>query len=373
MLNIKKFLQTTLLLTVLSSTVSYAKEVTFTLHAPENFNKRVEVYLNKSPHPMAAGSTTMTLDLKEKSYDVFVMSSEDIAHKYEFSYAETLDVSTTDNFDINISSNYSENPRRESLMETTTTEVESETATENKSESLETSEVPTESESKSTEETTSNSNIEGDAPEEVEPSYYDFSEEGKPSATLYVSAAYYSCFDTVTYQFVGNHVYEIQLTRDHDFNAYVKLPVGKYYETETVNPKLDEEANEGHMTFIWVHGDNEQDCRNYYTLNENDNIEVKDLKIYMVEPNGDASEVDSQLLFSEKRLENYLKAVNNNVDKKLQEQFPKEEHKEPVIATAKPKKEENTTNKYMYIAIGAISLIIAGTVVLFIKKKSEED
>ncbi len=365
--NIKKILQTTFILTSLLCITSYAKEVTFTLNAPNDFNKRVEVYLNRDPHPMPLGSKTMTLDLKEEVYDVFIMSSEDFANKYEFSYPEKLDVSTTDNINIEVKSTRTSNNKIETLPETTTefieTESESNNETENNTETISETILET------------NSDTACDDEDVVEPTYYDYSEEGKASATLYISAPYYSCFESVYYQFVGEHVYDIKLNRNNNFSACVTLPVGKYYETETVRPKLDKDANAGHVSFIWVHGDNEQDCHNYYTLNEGDTLEINDLKIYMVEIDGNTLEVEPQLLFSEKRLDNLRQTINNNAEKKLKEHFSNEEiKKEPVINEAKPVEVKEETNfNYIYVIIAAGILFAIGIVVFVIKKKSEED
>ncbi len=340
-LKIKKILQTTLLITSLSCITSYAKEVTFSLDAPEGFNKKVEIYLNQDPHPIAPGDTEMTLNLKEKVYDVFVMSSNDISESYSFSYPETLDVSTTDHIDIkvtDISAIYDE------LIEN---EQNHEHLFDDSQEELQ---------------------------QTIEPMQYDFSEEGKASATIHVQGPFNAAFKSVTYQFIGEHVYNIKLDRDHNFEAYAILPVGKYYETETVNAELDEDANAGHVFFIWTHGADEEDCHKYYTLNEGDTLEINDIKIMMVGINGDVYEANSKLLFSEKLLENYKTAVDNHVERTLQEQFP-EDYKEPTIAIAEAKpKEEKETFNYTYIIIGAVILIvIAGTVVLFIKKKSEDE
>ena len=182
-----------------------AKNVTIQVNVPEDFDQRVDVYLNKEAHGITAGDGySITIPVDAGTYAIHVILPKDAMEQYVATAQEALNVRTDTTLIVNVSANPDYGKNSDGQVE--------------------------EPDSAETNEVYENFELED------EPAVYDYSD-GKESGTIHIQAKNYGVFESLTYHLVGKDVYDIVLDMDHDFEAIVTLPVGEYYETGTMEYK----------------------------------------------------------------------------------------------------------------------------------------
>ena len=307
-------------ISLLDELVEGDAKVTVTLDAPEGFSERVEVYLNGEAHPMIAQyGYQMTVDLDSKTiYYVVVLSSTDVLDRYEFHAPETLDPSKEDSLHITVT------------------------------------EAPVELTDNENQDTDGYSYIGEDI---MGPEEYDFSN-GKEYGIVHISCKNYGVFESVTYKLIGESMYDIVLHNDHDFQADVKLPIGSYYESATMDYELCDWVPDTELRFTYEHNGELGTFGKYYNITSDTEVSIDDLIIYM-QYGSDTTECDANIINEGIAIMQSVEAQQEHERKELEsafpEQFTQSEAETETIATAEP---IETTNEN--IVIQQIAMIVAG-------------
>ena len=291
-----------------------AKNVTIQVNVPEDFDQRVDVYLNKEAHGITAGDGySITIPVDAGTYAIHVILPKDAMEQYVATAQEALNVRTDTTLIVNVSANpdYGKNS--------------------------------------------------------------DYSD-GKESGTIHIQAKNYGVFESLTYHLVGKDVYDIVLDMDHDFEAIVTLPVGEYYETGTMEYKTCDWVPESlDMTFKWEHKDNIGAFGQYFTIKDSTTVEDTDLIVYMVN-SAETTEVDANQINSGRVIEDQIDAEQKHENEQLKKAFPDEFPSETATAETIPtveitEKESFDFAKAAKIAGAVIIGAAIGVCVYYRKKK----
>ena len=125
----------------------------------------------------------------------------------------------------------------------------------------------------------------GDEPEE--PAVYRFAQGGyNPNlgyhSTVLITASVPDEVDAVTYYLVSaDKIYDIELTREHQFSAIVYLPLDVYYESARYVDELygEPKPEEGDY-YMWTYGGNEnRPFGNGYDLRDGKELQINNLSL----------------------------------------------------------------------------------------------
>ena len=311
--------------------------VAFQADVPEGFEEDMELYLNGSPYYMTFPSGyQMKVELEPGKYEFRVLSYSDLPGRYSFLAPETLDTETDRDITITVMDTWEG-------ME----EGESHEFGENGQEGW----------------------------ENFEPEFIDLSH-GKPYGTILITSEPYGAVRSASLCLVGEGtVYEIPLKNEYAGCARVRLPVGTYYESGTIQVELSKNAlaPEG-LSYLWQHRDHPGAWGNYYHVEEGKTVRIDDLMIMMV-IDGDSAEVNSNALFSRKLVENREYLMESRYQKELESAFQesyRESHEE-TIASAEPVKESQVADwkEILTIVVGVISVMAAGFSIIWYRRKKQ--
>lgn len=319
-------------------------DVTITLVIPdgENFDERVEVYIDKEEYAMFKNEAypnmgyQLTIPIEEGIHDMVVLSSTDVVDKYEFIYDSKLDTNQTTNITITTKHSF-------------------------------------DTQNNSNDYSTDAGDVYADVDiEPVTPAYYDFSE-GYPSGTFHISCASYPAFKDVTFTLVGgpeNKMYEIKLARENLFKADVVLPAGSYYESSNFDFTYSEGVSNDDFIFLWRHSDNLGTYGDYYDITEGGETTLSDLVIYM-NYGSEIAEVNTNILVEKDVREKQEQIKEEHFQKELQEAFPEDyTTEEETIAEAQPVEPSADYGDIIKIAIITISVLaVLGIAVAIIRKR----
>lgn len=208
------------------------------------------------------------------------------------------------------------------------------------------------------------------------PSQYDFSD-GTESGTIHIEAKNYGAVKTLTYRLVGkDRVYDITLDNDHVFEADVILPVGQYYESGELDVGLAENAvARSDVHFSWAHKNNPSFFGSYYEVTNGNTINITDLIVNMTQGN-ETTELNSEILFADKREKNRVQAQQEHQQEELQSAFPETYGSDgasaPTIATAETTDTKHFDLRKIIVPILACAVVFgvaAGGIYLIRKKK----
>ena len=319
-----------------------AKNVTIQVNVPEDFDQRVDVYLNKEAHGITAGDGySITIPVDAGTYAIHVILPKDAMEQYVATAQEALNVRTDTTLIVNVSANPDYGKNSDGQVE--------------------------EPDSAETNEVYENFELED------EPAVYDYSD-GKESGTIHIQAKNYGVFESLTYHLVGKDVYDIVLDMDHDFEAIVTLPVGENYETGTMEYKTCDWVPESlDVTFKWEHKDNIGAFGQYFTIKDSTTVEDTDLIVYMVN-SAETTEVDANQINSGRVIEDQIDAEQKHENEQLKKAFPDEFPSETATAETIPtveitEKESFDFAKAAKIAGAVIIGAAIGVCVYYRKKK----
>lgn len=325
------------------STVCYAKDVTFTLETPQDFDERVEVYVDRIEHPMFSGYYQFTLDLEEGKHDLTILSSTDVIDRYEFAYPDSFDTADTDNITISVTDVYAQDIAEHTDEATPGNDGFTDT--------------------------------DGDAMLQPEAAVYDFSE-GDACGMMHISCMDYPIFESLTFSLQGDQLYEIVLDREHGSSADISLPVGSYYESTDISYTLSDWAADldlEQVTLAWQHGGKLGIYGDYYDITPDTPQSLTDLCVYMID-NGKLVEINTDSLMKAASIDEQIAAKNEHNLKELQEAFPDEFPEPATISQAEPIETDHSkmiAEITAKAAIAAIAILgIFGLVFVIKKKKS---
>ncbi len=280
-----------------------AKNVTIKVNVPDGFDQRVDVYLNKEAHGITANENySITIPVDEGTYDVHVIFPKDVWDQYTADVQDSLTVQSDTTLVVNVSENPAQGNTAADVTETGTASANPEGVYE-------------------------------DFELDISPSFYDYSD-GKESGTIHIRAKNYGVFESLTYRLAGERIYDITLDREHDFEANVMLPAGKYHETGTIAFKLCDWVPEKlDMTFQWEHKDHIGDFGRYFTVNSGSTTEDGDLIVYMVNSR-ESTEVNANQINSGRVIKEQIEAEQAHENEKLKEAFPEDFASEAVETDA---------------------------------------
>ncbi len=270
-----------------------AKNVTIKVNVPEGFDQRVDVYLNKEAHGITASENySITIPVEKGTYDVHVIFPRDVWDQYTADVQDSLTVQSDTTLVVNVSAKQAQKNKSADAEAADTASAAQEGVYEN---------------------------FELD----ITPSSYDYSD-GRESGTIHIRAKNYGVFESLTYRLVGERVYDITLDREHDFEANVTLPAGKYYETGTMTVQLcDWVPKKLDMTFQWKHREHPGTFGRSFTVTGGATTEDSDLIVYMV--NGtESTEVNANQINSGRVIKSKIEAEQAHENEKLKEAFPED-------------------------------------------------
>lgn len=274
--------------------------VHFSANIPENFQKDLEIYLNGSTYYMTfqSGYDTKIL-LEPGKYDIKILCYGDMTDRYTFDTIDSFHTDYTKDICIMV---------RDRLEgEVTGEKYEKETK-------------------------------DHGSWREFQPEIYDFSD-GKPYGTIFLYSKPYGAVTEATYVLVGEEgLYEIFLKNDYAGCAKIRLPIGSYYESGSIEVNLKENAvaPDG-MTFGWQHKDTPGVWGNYYNVQEGQTITIDDL-IIMMAVDGHIAELNSNALFSKNLIETRESLMESHYQEALESAFPESYEETESIAVAEPVK-----------------------------------
>lgn len=310
--------------------------VHFEADVPDGFNYDIEIYLNQSAYYMTnASGYSIDISLVPDEYEVRTIISNDVYDQYQTSHAEILNTTTDSAFYITV------------------------TATEN------------------AEDLGGGEEHDFEIHEEVEetipaPQIFDFSG-GKEYGTLLISSETYSAIESATFRLVGeNDIYDIPLTSEYFGRAEVRLPVGSYYESGSIDVELDQDASlpEG-FSFLWQHENKPGVWGDYYDIAAGQSYNLDDLIIVM-SSGSTTSEISSDLLFSKTYTENRNSVRERDRQKELESAFPEiyGTSETETIAEAQPVEPSADYNNIIQIAIITVSVLtVIGIAIAIIRKR----
>ena len=313
-------------------------DVRVTLNAPENFDERVEIFIDKVEYAMYSGSGyQLNLTLENGTHSMVVLSSTDVVDQYEFIYDDTWNTNSTQEIIIDVQfTDFADTQFNASWDDSGFTDVE------------------------------------GDEMLIETPAYYDFSE-GYPSGIFHVSCASYPAFEDVTFTLVGgpeNKMYEIKLTRENWFKADVILPAGSYYESSNFDFTYSEGVSNDDITFLWRHADNLGTYGDYYDITEGGEVTLSDLVIYM-NYGSEIAEVNTNVLVEKEVREKQEQIKEEHFQKELQEAFPEDYTTEAeTIAEAQPVEPAADYSNIIQVAVIAVLVLtVIGIAALIIRRR----
>lgn len=311
--------------------------VEFQADIPDGFEEDIELYLNGSPYYMSSASGYhMKVELELGEYEVRVLSYSDLSDRYTFSVQETLDTETDRNITVRVTDTWE---GRE--------EGESHAFGEEDHEGW----------------------------ENFEPEMIDLSG-GEPYGTVLITSEPYGAVKSASYCLVGEgKVHEIPLKNEYAGCASVRLPVGTYYESGTIQVELAENAMAPEkISYLWQHEDNPGVWGNYYHVEEGKTIRISDLIILMA-VDGDMAELNSSALFSRKMVENREYLMESHYQEQLESAFPESyaEGQEESIASAEDVEELPVTDwkKVLVAVLGVVAALAAGFFIFWHRRREE--
>lgn len=318
-------------------------EVTITADVPQGFNERISVYIDKAPMTLfyleGANNNgyTMTVPVALGEHKLAVMSTTDVNDMYAYSVPESINIKK-------------DGPN--------TIEV---TITQNENAELADEEINDHDELHQTD----------SAEETVLPAEYDYSD-GQEYGTVHVKSNYYAAVKTVIYSLVGaDRVYDIVLNRDHLFEANVKLPVGSYRESSSIKVDLDQDANsDDAIRFSWEHVNQVGAFGKSYDITPQSQIDVSDLAVYMYIGN-DTGELDSNLLFNKKLMDNKESQEAAHKEAALESIFGDESTEETIASTEPVEETSDIDVLFVLLAlVGVLGVAFIGLTIYRIKSKN---
>lgn len=314
------------------------KSVHFEAKVPDEFDRDIEIYLDRSAYYMTNESGySIDLLLEPDEYEVRTIISGDLYNQYKTEHADTLDTTRDDTFLITVLS-----------IETTEEDGTGEEHNfENQTEEMET--MP-------------------------EPEIFDYSN-GDSYGTLMITAKTYSAVDSVSFRLVGSdRVYDIPLTSAGFGRAEVRLPTGSYYESASLDVMLDEDAElPESYAFLWQHDGRPGVWGSYYDIKEGETVTIDDL-ILVMSSGSQTAEVSSNLLFAKTYAENRVKVQERDRQNDLESAFPEiyGTAEDETIAQAESIQTDRNgmlTAATVKVIVAVIAVIGICSIAIFIKKK----
>lgn len=321
---------------------------------PEYYNKKINVMINGVDYylryrdDMPNHGYTRTRPITDGVYEVEVYSNEDINDDYTYEFEpKTLDTSKCQKVKIKVTPNENTFEEGDEPME---------------------GDEPIEG-------------YEGQdiGPLVVEPEVIDYSE-GQPYGTFHVALeSYEPAITSVIYSInSGTKIYDIELKRDYNFKADVKLPVGSYYERGVPKFELDERATwNDEIKCTWSHKYIPGFFGKYYDITEGGADFAIDLEITMVLKN-DVFPFDSYMLFEpymqeSKRaeIESHAQAIQESLHGTVEEteSVTETETESETIAELQPVEDASNDNWKIILAVVGVSILGFASVVVYKKRK----
>lgn len=308
----------------------------FEANVPDGFNYDIEIYLNRSAYYMTnASGYSIDISLIPGEYEVRTIISNDTDDRYQTTHAETLNTTINSSFYIAVTTN--ENTEELDIGEEHDFEINEEVS----------ETIPA-------------------------PQIFDFSG-GKEYGTLLISSETYSAIESAIFRLVGeDDIYDIPLTSEYFGRAEVRLPVGSYYESSSIDVELDKDASlpEG-FSFLWQHEDKPGIWGDYYDIAAGQSYNLDDL-IIVISSGSTVSEVSSNLLFSKTYTENRNSVRERDRQKELESAFPEiyGTSEAETIAEAQPVEPAADYSNIIQVAVIAVLVLtVIGIAALIIRRR----